>query len=117
MVNAFQAETGITIAMTRKSLERPMPRSPLRRRTRRAIWWGGTGDPHLQAAEEGLTVKCNSPMLSEPQPWAIAQHETAKKRTVGIYLGALGFGYNTEILATEEATRAEMLGQLDQARI
>ena len=19
------------------------------------IWWGGTGDPHLQAAEEGLT--------------------------------------------------------------
>ena len=19
------------------------------------IWWGGTGDPHLQAADEGLT--------------------------------------------------------------
>ncbi len=27
------------------------------------IWWGGTGDPHMQAAEEGLTVEYKSPML------------------------------------------------------
>ena len=25
------------------------------------IWWGGTGDPHLQAAEEGLTIEYKSP--------------------------------------------------------
>lgn len=62
------------------------------------IWWGGTGDPHLQAAEEGLTEAYESPMLPQLQDWAIKQYETAQKRAVGIYLGALGFGYNTELL-------------------
>src|SRR3712207_8084882 len=27
------------------------------------IWWGGTGDPHMQAAEEGLTVEYKSPNI------------------------------------------------------
>ena len=99
MVNAFQAETGITVAMTRKSSGETYAQIAAEAANPKGdIWWGGTGDPHLQAAEEGLTVEYDSPMLSELQPWAIAQHETAKKRTVGIYLGALGFGYNTEIL-------------------
>jgi iron(III) transport system substrate-binding protein len=61
--------------------------------------WGGTGDPHLQAAEEGLTDEYKSPMLKELQPWAVKQAEQSKFRTVGIYAGALGFGYNTELLA------------------
>ncbi len=29
------------------------------------VWWGGTGDPHLQAAEEGLTVEYKSPKLAD----------------------------------------------------
>ncbi len=66
------------------------------------IWWGGTGDPHLQAAEEGLTVEYRSPMLkAELQDWAVKQAEQSKYRTVGVYAGALGFGYNTELLAQE----------------
>jgi hypothetical protein len=28
------------------------------------IWWGGTGDPHMQAAEEGLTIQYESPNLT-----------------------------------------------------
>ena len=53
---AFERETGIKVSMTRKSsgeiyaqlkAEAANPRGD--------IWWGGTGDPHLQAAEEGLT--------------------------------------------------------------
>ena len=31
------------------------------------IWWGGTGDPHMQAAEEGLTEEYKSPKLAELQ--------------------------------------------------
>src|SRR5688572_28708829 len=27
------------------------------------IWFGGTGDPHLQAAEQGLTLEYKSPTL------------------------------------------------------
>jgi iron(III) transport system substrate-binding protein len=48
------------------------------------VWWGGTGDPHLQAAQEGLTEAYKSPLLSELQPWAVSQAETSGFRTVGI---------------------------------
>jgi iron(III) transport system substrate-binding protein len=61
------------------------------------LWWGGTGDPHLQAAADGLTAEYESPMLAELQPWAVAQAETSGYRSVGVYSGALGWGYNTEI--------------------
>ncbi|WP_374700966.1 ABC transporter substrate-binding protein [Aureimonas sp. AU40] len=63
------------------------------------LWWGGTGDPHLQAAEDKLTVEYKSPRLGELQPWAQKQAEVSGFRTVGIYSGALGWGYNTEIFA------------------
>lgn len=63
------------------------------------LWWGGTGDPHLQAANEKLTAEYKSHMLAELLPWAVAQAKTSGFRTVGVYSGALGWGYNTEILA------------------
>lgn len=62
------------------------------------IWWGGTGDPHLQAAQEGLTEEYHSPMLAELQDWAVRQAETSGYKTVGIYAGALGYGYNSELV-------------------
>ena len=61
--------------------------------------WGGTGDPHLQAAEEGLTTAYTSPMNAQMQDWALSQWNVSKKRTIGVYSGALGFGFNTELLA------------------
>ena len=66
------------------------------------IWFGGTGDPHLQAAEQGLTLEYRSPSLAELHPWARQQAEQAKFRTVGIYSGPLGFGYNPELLAKKK---------------
>jgi len=63
------------------------------------VWWGGTGDPHLQAAEETLTEPYQSPTLARLRDWAQRQAQRSGYRTVGIYLGALGFGYNTEELA------------------
>jgi iron(III) transport system substrate-binding protein len=100
MVTAFERKTGVKVAMTRKSsgeiyaqvkAEASNPRGD--------IWWGGTGDPHLQAAEEGLTVEYRSPMEKELAPWALRQAKDAKYRTVGVYAGVLGYGYNTEVLA------------------
>lgn len=61
------------------------------------LWWGGTGDPHLQAASDGLTAEYQSPMLDELQDWAKGQAEVSGYRTVGVYSGALGWGYNTEL--------------------
>ena len=66
------------------------------------IWFGGTGDPHLQAAEQGLTLEYKSPSLAQLYPWAQQQAEQAKYRTVGIYSGPLGFGYNPELLAKKK---------------
>lgn len=99
MAETFQRETGINVLMTRRSsgetyaqikAEEGQPRGD--------VWWGGTGDPHLQAAQEGLTAEYHSPMLAELQPWALRQAEASGHRTVGIYAGALGFGYNSTMV-------------------
>jgi iron(III) transport system substrate-binding protein len=100
MVAAFEKATGIKVLMTRKSsgefyaqikAEAANPKGD--------VWWGGTGDPHLQAAEETLTDPYVSPRLEELQDWAKNQAKAAKFRTVGIYAGALGYSYNTAELA------------------
>jgi iron(III) transport system substrate-binding protein len=91
----FERASGIRVAMTRRSsgetyalikAEAANPRGD--------VWFGGTGDPHLQAAEENLTAEYRSPMLAELQPWAVRQAEQSRFRTVGIYAGALGYSYN-----------------------
>jgi iron(III) transport system substrate-binding protein len=100
MVAAFEKATGIKVLMTRKSsgefyaqlkAEAANPKGD--------VWWGGTGDPHLQAAEEGLTLEYKSPKMPELQDWAVKQWEAAKGRTVGVYAGALGYSFNTAELA------------------
>jgi len=99
MVAAFEKATGIKVLMTRKSsgefyaqlkAEAANPRGD--------VWWGGTGDPHLQAAEEGLTQEYKSPKLADLQDWAVRQAEASKYRTVGVYAGALGYSYNADQL-------------------
>jgi iron(III) transport system substrate-binding protein len=100
MVEAFEKETGIKVAMSRKSSGETFAQIKAESSNPKGdVWWGGTGDPHLQAAEEGLTEAYESPMLGELQDWATKQHAAADGKTVGIYSGALGFGYNTELLA------------------
>ncbi|GAB4391781.1 MAG: ABC transporter substrate-binding protein [Kiloniellaceae bacterium] len=99
MVQAFEQETGIDVAMTRKSSGETFAQIKAEARNPQGdVWWGGTGDPHLQAAEEGLTEEYTSPLLKELHPWAQQQAKSANMRTVGIYAGALGIGYNKELL-------------------
>jgi iron(III) transport system substrate-binding protein len=103
MVNAFQAATGITVSMTRKSSGETYAQVAAEAANPRGdIWWGGTGDPHLQAAEEDLTEAYESPNLNQLHPWALEQHKTANGKTVGVYLGVLGYGYNTDLLAQKK---------------
>jgi len=100
MVNAFEKATGVKVLMTRKSSGETYAQIKAEAANPRGdIWWGGTGDPHLQAAEEGLTEVYRSPKLAELQPWAVGMAENSKYRTVGIYSGALGYSYNTADLA------------------
>jgi iron(III) transport system substrate-binding protein len=99
MVEEFQKATGIEVAMTRKSSGETFAQIKAEEQNPRGdVWWGGTGDPHLQAAEEGLTEEYQSPMLAELRDWAVNQAEASGHKTVGIYAGALGIGYNSELL-------------------
>ena len=66
------------------------------------LWFGGTGDPHLQAAEQDLTLEYKSASLTQLHAWAQQQAAQSKFRTVGIYSGPLGFGYNPELLAKKK---------------
>ena len=100
MTTAFEKETGIKVAMTRKSsgefyaqlkAEASNPRGD--------VWWGGTGDPHLQAAEEGLTLEHAPSKPGELHDWALSVWKSSKNRTIGVYSGALGFGYNAKTIA------------------
>lgn len=71
MANAFTKETGIEVAMTRKSGGEFLAQIKAEAKNPKGdVWWGGTGDPHLQAAEDDLTEAYRSPMLSELHPWA-----------------------------------------------
>lgn len=98
-VTAFERETGIKVSMTRKSSGETYAQVKAEAANPRGdIWWGGTGDPHMQAADDGLTIEYKSERLGELQGWAVRQWEQSKGRAVGIYSGALGFGFNTELV-------------------
>jgi iron(III) transport system substrate-binding protein len=99
VANEFGRQTGIRVAMTQKGSGEVFAQVKAEAANPKAdVWFGGTGDPHLQAAEENLTVAYTSPNLAQLHPWAVRQAEQSGFRTVGIYAGALGFSYNTEIL-------------------
>jgi iron(III) transport system substrate-binding protein len=105
MARGFEDATGIDVNMTRKSSGETFAQIKAEAANPKGdVWWGGTGDPHLQAAEEGLSAPYVSAMRSELHDWAIRQAKSADDKTIGIYSGALGFGYNSELLAANGLT-------------
>jgi iron(III) transport system substrate-binding protein len=95
----FEKATGTKVLMVRKSTGEVYAQVKAEAGNPRGdVWWGGPGEPHLQAADEGLLDEYKSPRLPELHDWAQRHAEQSKFRTNGIYLGALGVGYNTEVL-------------------
>ena len=103
VANAFEKETGIKVSFTQKSAGEAMAQIAAEKSNPKIdLWYTGTGDPHLQAAEMGLTDEYKSPMLPQLYDWAVRQAEQSKYHTVGVYTGALGIAYNPEILAKKQ---------------
>ncbi len=99
----FQRSSGIKVnyvhkgsgeAMAQLNAEKANPKTD--------IWFGGTGDPHLQAADLGITEVYQSPSLKALHPWAQSQAKASNYRTVGIYSGPLGLSWNTELIAKKK---------------
>ena len=100
----FQKVSGIKVSMTQKGSGETIAQLKAEAQNPKGdVWFGGTGDPHLQAAEENLTEVYKSPKLAELHPWAVKQNTDSGGKTVGIYAGALGYGFNTELLAKKKA--------------
>jgi iron(III) transport system substrate-binding protein len=102
LIQGFKKDTGIDVAMTRKSSGETFAQIKAESSNPKGdVWYGGTGDPHLTAAQEGLTEKYKSKHLKDLLPAAQNQAKFADYRSVGIYVGALGYGYNTELLKSK----------------
>ena len=103
MQTTFSRTSGITVNMTVKGTGEALAQIMAERANPKTdIWFGGTGDPHMLAAEQNLTLEIKSPQLPQLHAWAQRQAEQAGFKTVGVYLGPLGFGYNTELLAKKK---------------
>ena len=101
----FEEKSGIHVDMTRQSAGEIYARLRAEKENPRGdIWYGGTGDPHLQAADDKVTEPYRSPALGQLRDWAQNQATRSEYRTVGLYLGALGFGYNAKELAGHKLT-------------
>ena len=103
MATVYARTTGTKVNMTAKGSGEALAQLNAERANPKTdIWFGGTGDPHLQAAGQGLTIEYKSSQLKDLHPWAQKQAADSKYRTVGVYLGPLGFGFNNELLAKKK---------------
>src|SRR5436309_14041581 len=99
IANEFQRQTGVRVGLTLKGSGETLAQVTAEAANPKGdVWFGGTGDPHLAAAEQNRTVAYKSPNLDKLHDSARKQAEQSGFKTVGIYAGALGFGYNPELL-------------------
>jgi len=103
LANEFQKASGIKVSVTQKGSGETIAQLKAEAQNPKGdVWFGGTGDPHLQAAENDLTLEYKSASLPQLHAWAQEQARQSGYRTVGIYSGPLGFGYNTELVAKKK---------------
>ncbi len=109
---AFTRETGIKVQQAHKGTgeigaqlraEAANPKTD--------IWWGGTGDPFLQAAEQGLLEPYRPAYINDLHDWAVRQYAMSQNMVGGFYTSAIGFGFNTDLLKKKKLRRAEVLGR------
>ena len=62
------------------------------------IWWGGTGDPFLQAADVGLLEPYRPAYINDLSTWSVRQYAMTQNMVGGFYTSAIGFGFNTELV-------------------
>jgi iron(III) transport system substrate-binding protein len=95
----FTKKTGIKVLQVRKATGESMAQLKAESENPKTdIWWGGTGDPFLQAAEEGLLADYRPQSFNALQHWSQQQYVLTGNKVGGFYSGAISLGVNTEIL-------------------
>jgi iron(III) transport system substrate-binding protein len=95
----FTAETGIKVSQTHKATGEALAQLRAEAANPKTdLWWGGTGDPYLQAAEVGLLDAYRPSYLNDLQGWAVRQYAMSGNMVGGFYTSAIGFGWNEDVL-------------------
>ncbi len=99
MKTAYEAKTGLEVSMSRKSTGDILNQIRAEKAAPTVdVWWGGTGDTHLQAGSENLLEPYQPAHERDMLPWAQNFFAMSGGRSAGIYAGALGFAYNADLL-------------------
>ena len=95
----FSKATGIKVQQTRLATGEALARLKAEANNPKTdIWWGGTGDPFLQAAEEKLLDVYRPAYMGDLYDWSVRQYDMSGNMVGGFYTSAIGFGWNTETL-------------------
>ncbi len=93
----FEKDTGIKVQWIRASSNEMYARIEAEKANPKGdVWFGGTGDPHFDAAEKGLTEPYCSPKMPELREWM--RDPIGGCRTLGLYAGPLGWAVNEGVL-------------------
>ena len=110
----YEKETGTKVAMTRASSGETFAKIKAEASNPKGdVWFGGIGDPHLTAAQENLTEKYKSKHFDDLLPAAQNQVMLTINQ-VGIYVGALGFGYNKDLLFKKRSSSSKIMDGLNK---
>ena len=67
----FEKSQGVKVNMTMKGSGEAIAQIIAEKANPKTdVWFGGTGDPHLQAAEQNLSLEYKSPTLPKLHDWA-----------------------------------------------
>lgn len=109
----FSVATGIKVNMVRKATGEVYAQLKAEAANPKAdVWYGGTHDPHLQAANDGLLQPYVSPAMKDQYPWSGDLLAKSGNQVVGIYRITLGFGYNRTLLAKKNLKAPACWGDL-----
>ena len=98
----FTKATGIRVLQARKATGEALAQLKAEANNPKTdIWWGGTGDPFLQAAEEKLLEAYKPTYLNDLHAWSASQYEMSGNQVGGFYTAAIGFGWNADLLKKE----------------
>lgn len=95
MTQAFEAETGIKTSYVRMSSGESLARLRAAQEAPEfSVWWGGPADAFIAGTEEGLVEQYITPAADIIPD----QYKDADGNWTGVYVGALGFCSNVDVL-------------------
>jgi len=96
----FTRDTGIRVNMTRKSAGEILAQVTAESQNPRTdVWFGGSAETHITAAQRNLLQPYTSPNMAGLHDWAVAAHRASQGNCVGVSSGAIGIAWNRELMA------------------